>query len=165
MPPHKLRARPFFYSSFCRQIAIMRFHRVIVFFLSSFCVYFPFLNLTTRKGIAIHRFNFTAVSFVCFVCGNSFQKKKSSYKIAVVASFFFSEWRKNKVKISCSDKRLIFVRFLFAFALTQRICDCVGFFTLSYRKMLTCFRWLCVCVFVCFFATTFKKRELFQYKL
>lgn len=80
------------------------------------------------------------------------------------------EWKKKVVKISCSDKGFLFFFSLY-FALTQRNRDCVGFFTLSYRKMLTftvrlllvCLSFMCVCVcFACL--QLLQKRELFQYK-
>lgn len=146
---------------------------------------FTFLNLTTRKRggllfivfislflrLALHICSISWVLFVC-VClcvsfGNilNFLKKE---KYLENCCDLQSE-RKKQSKLAARIK--VFVFFLH-FALTQRNRDCVGFFTLSYRKMLTftvrlllvCLSCMCVCVFlVCnyfkrenFFSTSFK---------
>lgn len=84
------------------------------------------------------------VYFLCFL------KKRKELRFRRKLLRFWVKGRKKRiVKISCTDKRLIFVRcFCFCFALTQKICDCVGFFTLSYRKMLTFFFGLLLFVWV-----------------
>lgn len=102
---------------------------------------------------------------VCF----AFSKKKSIVFRRKLLRFWVKGRKKSKLAARIRDW---FFRTIFCFALTQRICDCVGFFTLSYRKMLTffavccCFglRVLCVCDDV-YFCIYFQKRELFQYKL
>lgn len=144
---------------------------------------FSFLNLTTRNGIAIHRFTFSFsfpyVSLYTVICSNLgeggfvcivfvFSKKKSFFFRKKLLRFRVKGRKKYIVKLAARIRDWFFVRF-FCFALTQRICDCVGFFTLSYRKMLTFFccllfglRVLCVCVMKCVFCNYFQKKRTFS---